>query len=182
MSTLTKPELRREMRARLGELEGREEKSRAICEAVIRHPSYATARTVAVFDAMPGEPHVELLWTLAPRRFLYPRVDGGQLVLHEIPALQALHAVPGARYREPHPEHAPTVDPASVDLILVPGLAFTRTGLRLGRGGGFYDKLLAALPASSAKLGVCFELQILPSLPIEPHDIPLDAVLTELSP
>jgi 5-formyltetrahydrofolate cyclo-ligase len=175
----SKPDLRREMRARLRELSGRDEKSRAICEALARHPAYAGARCVALFDAMPVEPHVELLWALAPRRFVYPRVHGDQLVLHEVPALDALHAAPGARYREPQPGAYADVDSAEVDLIVVPGLAFTRDGLRLGRGGGYYDRLLAQLSPRAAKIGVCFEMQIVSELPIEPHDIRLDAVITE---
>lgn len=176
--TLSKPELRREMRGRLRELAGRDGKSRAICQAVARHPAYADARTVALFDAMPVEPHVELLWQMAPRRFLYPRVHGDHLVLHEVPALDALHAPPGARYREPHPDRYTAVDPSEVDVILVPGLAFTRDGFRLGRGGGYYDRLLASLPAQTVKIGVCFEVQIVPALPLEPHDMRLDAVVS----
>lgn len=177
--TFSKPELRREMRARLRQLSGRDEKSRVICEALAQHPAYAAARCVALFDAMLVEPHVELLWGLAPRRFVYPRVHEEGLVLHEVPVLEALQAAPGARYREPQPGAYAEVDPAEVDAIVVPGLAFTREGLRLGRGGGYYDRLLAALAPSCAKIGVCFEVQIVPELPLEPHDIPLDAVITE---
>lgn len=178
----SKPELRREMRARLRALTGRDEKSRGICEALARHPAYVAARCVALFDAMPVEPHVELLWQIAPRRFVYPRVHGDHLVLHEVPALEVLHAAPGARYREPQPGAYPDVAPAEVDLIVVPGLAFTRSGLRLGRGGGYYDRLLAQLSPRCMKIGVCFETQIVPELPIEPHDIRLDAVITEAPP
>jgi 5-formyltetrahydrofolate cyclo-ligase len=178
----SKPELRREMRARLRELQGRDEKSRAICEALARHPAYKGSQCVALFDAMPVEPHVELLWQMSPRRFVYPRVHGDHLVLHEVPALEALHAAPGARYREPQPGAYPDVDPAEVGLIVVPGLAFTRAGLRLGRGGGYYDRLLAQLSPRCVKMGVCFEVQVVAELPLEAHDIPLDGVITEAPP
>jgi 5-formyltetrahydrofolate cyclo-ligase len=64
-------------------------------------------------------------------------------------------------------------------VILVPGVAFTRAGQRLGRGGGYYDRLLSALPAKAVRLGVCFELQIVDELPSEPHDMRVDGVVTE---
>jgi 5-formyltetrahydrofolate cyclo-ligase len=170
------------MRGRLStELHDRSGKSAAICAALAWHPAYLRARTVAVFDAMPNEPDLGPLWTIAPRRFVYPRVHGVGLILIEVPDQAALiPSSSGPRYREP--AHLPErlVEPAAIDLIITPGLAFTRAGLRLGRGGGYYDRLLATLSPPTVKLGVCFELQIVPQLPAEPHDIRLDAVITEL--
>jgi 5-formyltetrahydrofolate cyclo-ligase len=66
-----------------------------------------------------------------------------------------------------------------IDLIVVPDLAFSRDGHRLGRGGGFFDRLLAGPGAAAYKLGVCFDFQLLESIPIEPHDIVMDTVVTE---
>ncbi len=177
-----KPELRREMRRRLRELapDERMAKSRAICEAIARHPAYAGAQIVALFDPLPAEPHVELLWEMAPRRFVYPRVDGVEMALLEVPSHTALVAAPGgARYREPA-DLTSEVPIERVGLILVPGLAFTRTGQRLGRGGGHYDRLLARTAPGTVKLGVCFGFQLLSSLPTESHDVRLDGVISEM--
>jgi 5-formyltetrahydrofolate cyclo-ligase len=66
---------------------------------------------------------------------------------------------------------------AEADLVVVPGLAFTRCGKRLGRGGGFYDRALADLPKTVKRLGICFEFQVVEDLPTEPHDAPLDGLL-----
>ena len=66
-----------------------------------------------------------------------------------------------------------------IDLIVVPGLAFSRDGHRLGRGAGFFDRLLAGPAAEAYKLGVRFDFQLLESIPIEPHDIVMDTVVTE---
>jgi 5-formyltetrahydrofolate cyclo-ligase len=66
-----------------------------------------------------------------------------------------------------------------IDLIVIPGLAFSRDGHGLGRGGGFFDRLLAGPAAAAYKLGVCFDFQFLESIPIEPHDIVMDTVVTE---
>lgn len=65
------------------------------------------------------------------------------------------------------------------DVIIVPLVAFTRDGHRLGRGGGWYDQLLAMQPATH-KVGLAYELQRVPQLPIEPHDIALSTIITEL--
>lgn len=80
--------------------------------------------------------------------------------------------------REPMPD-APEVTP---DVIIVPVVAFDRTGGRLGYGRGFYDRALAALRASGAKprvIGAAFAVQEVGAIPVEPHDVPLDAIATE---
>ena len=62
------------------------------------------------------------------------------------------------------------------DLILVPGLAFDKSGARLGRGRGFYDRFLAGI--TGFRVGVCFDWQLVESVPVEAHDIRMDAVVT----
>jgi 5-formyltetrahydrofolate cyclo-ligase len=62
--------------------------------------------------------------------------------------------------------------------VVVPGVAFSQDGHRLGRGGGHYDATLAQMPRA-VRLGVAFEAQLVAELPREPHDAPLDAVVTE---
>lgn len=78
--------------------------------------------------------------------------------------------------RQPVPPHDP-IAPASLDAVLVPGVAFTADGHRLGRGGGYYDRWLASLPASVRRVGVGFAAQVVDSLPVEPHDAPLDELI-----
>lgn len=168
------------MRRCLASLAGRAEKSRTLCQHLAAHPAYRAAKTVALFDAMAAEPQVEMLWSLAPRRFLYPRVDGTELLLHEVESPEALIAASAAaRYREPALNSAAILPPDQVDLVVVPGLAFTRAGYRLGRGGGHYDRLLARLRPGAGKLGVCFEVQLADELPVEAHDMRMSAVVTE---
>ncbi|NLV84069.1 MAG: 5-formyltetrahydrofolate cyclo-ligase [Spirochaetales bacterium] len=64
-------------------------------------------------------------------------------------------------------------------LILVPALAFTRSGERLGKGKGYYDRFLSECTERCIKLGVAFETQIVPALPVHPHDTKVDAIVTE---
>ena len=120
-----------------------------------------------------------MLWSRADgKSFAYPRVTEGRLDLYRVDSMYDL--LPGAfGVREPSADSAHAVSPDTLDLILVPAVAFTNRGARLGRGGGFYDRLLASLPAHTCKIGVCFDSQILPDLPIEPHDQHVDFIATE---
>ena len=70
----------------------------------------------------------------------------------------------------------PPVDPRSIDLIIVPGLAFTTDGKRLGRGRGHYDRFLPGTAAPT--IGVCFTEQLVDEVPMEPHDVQLDRVMS----
>lgn len=71
-------------------------------------------------------------------------------------------------------------DLASIDVVLVPGVAFTPDGDRLGRGRGYYDRFLAKLPASTLTIGLCYPSQLLPQLPIDPWDRKLDKVISAI--
>lgn len=77
------------------------------------------------------------------------------------------------------PMSAARVPLAQVDAIVVPGLAFDPRGGRLGRGGGFYDRLLAEAPARTLVVGVCFDVQVVDRVPREAHDRPVHRVVTE---
>jgi 5-formyltetrahydrofolate cyclo-ligase len=79
--------------------------------------------------------------------------------------------------REPDalPENVAPLE--AVDLLLVPGVAFTRDGRRLGRGGGFYDRLLAEPALRAVKIGICFAPQLVTELPVDPHDRAVDFVV-----
>ena len=77
------------------------------------------------------------------------------------------------------PAEADIVKPAEVEVWIVPGLAFTKDGKRLGYGGGWYDRLLASASKWSNKIGVAHEFQIVDDLPYEPHDIKMDGVVTD---
>lgn len=177
---MTKDELRREMRRRLRTLDGRAEKSRAITEAVAAHPALARSAQVALFAPLPSEPDIEGLWENGTHNFCYPRVVGSEIEFVEVRTLADLTPSPWhPGVREVAHLEARIIAPSELGLILVPGLAFTHDGHRLGRGGGFYDRFLARLPAATFKLGVAFDRQIVDLLPAETHDQLVDAVATE---
>jgi 5-formyltetrahydrofolate cyclo-ligase len=133
---------------------------------------------VAAYAALPGEPDLRPLEWVGEKTVLLPRVDGKDLVFHAVSDPAQLKS--GAfGVMEPDPDQCPVADPVSAEIIFIPGLAFTAEGLRLGRGRGFYDRLLAALPADILRVGVCFAEQLMAELPSEPHDEEVDVVLSQ---
>jgi len=141
------------MRTLRRSLPERDERSEKLWRHLIELPSVAVAETVLVFTSVPGEPETQalLVWCAATGR---------------------LAAVPEA-------EAEADVDPAWPDVVVVPGLAFTKTGDRLGQGGGWYDRFLAQVRADCTTIGVCFAEQIVDTLPVEAHDITMDHVVTD---
>lgn len=108
-------------------------------------------------------------------RLALPRVtaESGSLLFHAWSLRDAL--VPGAfGIEEPRPD-APRVQP---DVVLLPLIGFDRQGGRLGQGGGYYDRTLAAMP-DAQRVGLAWSVQEVDAVPRKPWDIPLDAVLTE---
>ncbi|MEN9974658.1 MAG: hypothetical protein RLZZ282_664 [Verrucomicrobiota bacterium] len=152
--------------------------SAPVCEALddwlAAHPSL---HTLAVYAALPGEVDLaDLVARHADRTWLYPRVVGDHLTFH-IVTTPASQLVAGAfNVQEPTPTLT-QIPVTSIDAFLCPGLAFDENGGRLGRGRGFYDRMLAGARPNTLKIGVCFAGQIVPDTFSEPHDIPMDCVV-----
>lgn len=114
--------------------------------------------------------------------WIFPKVHpGGGLSLHRVIDPSA-DLAPGAYgLLEPVVDRCPAMEPEGIGLALVPGLGFAGGGARLGQGGGYFDRLLPQLPPRCLVVGVGFHQQWfpLPPWPCEPHDRPVDAVVTE---
>jgi 5-formyltetrahydrofolate cyclo-ligase len=151
----------------------------AVCAAVERwlagHPAL---RTIAVFRALPGEVDLaEITARHGDRRWVYPRVAGDDLVFHVV-GNPAADLSPGTMgIREPSPD-LPRVEVDGIDAFLCPGLAFDARGGRLGRGRGYYDRMLVRARPDALKMGVCFPQQLVPDTFSQAHDIPMDGILT----
>ncbi len=172
-----KRELRKEIQARVRALppEERRQQSAAICAKLIHLPQLQSSRAILTFSGLPDEPNLEELWQ-HDRNLIFPRVHGEELELWRVSCPESL--VPGTfGIREPNPERCQRVSPSQIELILVPGVAFDqRDGNRLGRGGGFYDRLLAETKA--ATIGICFAEQLVEFIPHESHDRAVDSVVS----
>ncbi len=144
-------------------------------------PVFGSARCVGLYGAEPFEVPTTGLHALVRARgdrCAYPRVSAGSRVLNfsgvDDPA--ALELSPRGLPRPPL--GAPAIALPTIDLFVVPGVAFTRDGRRLGRGGGYYDATLAAAPRA-LRVGVAFELQVVSELPMDALDERVDVLVTE---
>jgi 5-formyltetrahydrofolate cyclo-ligase len=110
-------------------------------------------------------------------RVLYPRTRAGERRL-EFCACQPGELVPGPLGAQEPPPRAALVPLSDIPCFVIPGVGFSPDGLRLGRGGGYYDTTLALVPGA-LRVGVAFDLQLRPGLPRERHDAVLDAIVTD---
>lgn len=148
-STGGKVELRNRMRSLRRSLPEREARSDDLWRHLTSLPAMASAETVLAFTTIPGEPETRSLLVWCAATGRYASV----------------------------PEAG--VDPTWPDLVVVPGLAFTASGERLGQGGGWYDRFLSAVRPDCITIGVCFGEQLVDEVPVEAHDIGVDHVVTD---
>lgn len=137
-------------------------------------PEYQAAHTVMAFVGSKGEPDTDPLFArLAAdgKRLVLPRVEGSEIVIADA---SSPHIVSLFGISEPQ---GPAIDPAEVQLVIVPGLAFTPDGVRLGYGGGYYDRFLSRL-AGVPTVAVCFAEQLVDELPNDAHDVPVQRVIS----
>jgi 5-formyltetrahydrofolate cyclo-ligase len=143
-------------------------------------PAFRAAATVAAYAPLGSEldPGPATRAVLARGgRVVYPRAVPGERRLVFCPC-RPEELVRGPLGAPEPPASAPEVALPEIACVLLPGLGFSRQGQRLGRGGGAYDATLAAAP-QAVRVGVAFTLQLLDQLPCEPHDLTLDALVTE---
>ena len=156
-------------------LEERRRKSLSVWEAVERDEVFQQAETVLAYWSMDDEVYTHDFvkrWA-GSKTLLLPCVKGDELALRYFDGEERLQ--PGEGYAIPEPVGELFADWGKIDLILVPGVAFDKFGNRLGRGKGYYDKVLKQTGAY--KLGVCFDFQLVERVPVEPHDVKMDRVV-----
>ena len=158
----------------------RQNGSAAIRTILTSQPVWKSARAVLLFVPTRHEPEISPLISeaLAARKIVaLPRhvPDTGQYTARRIRDPVA-DLVPG-RFGILEPRSDCPIHPLNeLDFALIPGIGFALDGIRLGRGRGYFDRLLAAVPGF--KCGVAFDCQVAFELPMEPHDIRLDCILT----
>ena len=150
--------------------------SAAIFSAVERLPEFRAARTVAVFAALPDEPATDevLARWASTRRVVLPRVEGDAMRFY---ACRPDALVFGA-FGILEPQGERPCPAGEIDLVVCPGVAFTADGRRLGRGRGYYDRYLGDPAFRGFRVGVCYAHQLVDDLPVEPHDVRMDRVIT----
>ncbi|MEZ5175906.1 MAG: 5-formyltetrahydrofolate cyclo-ligase [Acidimicrobiia bacterium] len=167
-------EAKRQLRERMRGV-GRAAHSGAVVEHLAAWPPLHGR--VVTYLAMGDEIDLGGLASLARCSFLAPRIDaGGELCIHELRSDQLRRHPFG--FLEPGVD-ARAVDLDEVDVVLVPGRAFDSAGNRLGRGKGYYDRLLARLPRGVVLVGVTVEGAFVDEVPVDERDESVDWVVTE---
>jgi 5-formyltetrahydrofolate cyclo-ligase len=177
-----KRELRAELIAARAQLtpEERQARSMAIAARMDTLEPFTSAVTVGLYAPLGTEVdvhHLALAVLARGGRVAYPRAVAGERRL-DFGACSPADLVRGRLGTGEPPPGARQVPLSEISCLVIPGVGFSRDGLRLGRGGGFYDVTLEQAPGAY-RVGVGFDLQLRPELPREPHDVPLDAIVTE---
>lgn len=175
---MDKTELRREIRARKRAMTEAEieERSARLAQLFFASRAYQNAKTI--YGYLPYNQEVRTVPMLERalkdgKKVAVPKVYGDEM---KFLYLDDLNAVAKGYAGIPEPIADEPVAQDETALVLMPGLAFDPQGHRIGYGGGFYDKFLAAEP-NHPTLALCYEFQMLPKLDVEDHDIPVDTVL-----
>ncbi len=137
--------------------------------------AFIMAENILMYHSLPDElSTIKFLRKWHDRkRFFLPRVNGVNLDI--LPYEESRLELGSFHIEEPTGDNV--ADVADIELMIIPAVAFDRKGNRLGRGKGFYDRLLSTSKAT--KIGVGYEFQLFDSIPSEPHDVAMDMVITQ---
>ncbi|MBO7282412.1 MAG: 5-formyltetrahydrofolate cyclo-ligase [Alistipes sp.] len=177
---MEKSEIRAEVRRRIKELTSEQKSLSAtkIFTTIEQNQNFAKAECIALFASMRDEVSTDYAlsaWLKMGKRIVVPRVEGDIMRFYDY----SPDRMQTGSFGIEEPIGDKEVSPAEIDLIIVPARAFTRSGKRLGRGGGFYDKYMSLNGFRAYKIGIAFSIQIFDSLPCDAHDIKVDEVITD---
>lgn len=174
---MEKREIRRKIKT-LRSMLSEEEKCRAseeVFERLENNAAFQLAKKILMYHSLPDElptPAFLRKWK-GEKDFYLPRVNGVNLDI--LPFDESRLEIGSFHIEEPTGDEF--MDSSELELIIVPAVAYDRKGNRLGRGKGFYDRLLCETKA--VKIGVAYDFQLYDELPTEEHDVPMDYVITQ---
>ena len=157
-------------------LEEKKRKSELIFDQIEQLNAFRKAEIIMVYWSLNDEvfTHDFIQKYQNKKKIVLPVVNGDCLDLKEFTGLSNLRAENHFGIGEPDGELFEQID--KIDLIIVPGVAFDKSLNRLGRGKAYYDKLLKN--SKALKIGVCFDFQLLESVPIDEYDVKMDLIIT----
>ena len=184
LNETSKSAVRRRLRETLDGMSDveRHRKSLAACSLITASPEFAAARCVMLYVSIPTEvdtaPLALRAWQ-AGKTVVVPKVswDQRRMLPIEIHSLTTGMTSTGPGIREPIAGNPWPLD--MIDIVIVPGLGFTKTGYRIGRGMGFYDRFLAQSEFLGISCGLAFSEQVVNDLPVLDHDVPLSMLATD---
>ena len=148
-------------------------------QRLIDSDCFALAQVVALYSPINNEVQTGQLFAAARaegKRVCYPRIKAETLEFLEVSIPGSLAA---GSFGVAEPQSGRVLPIAELDLIVVPGVAFDRTGHRLGYGKGYYDRELVRVTTAVVSIGLCFDFQLCEKLPRESHDQPVHYLVTE---
>ena len=176
MSTLDKKAVRQMVRAEIAKLseEVKSTLSDAIFDKICHLEQVERASTVALFVSLSDEPRsASAIAKLSQsKRVVVPRIEGEEMEFYDIS-----EGLQRGSFGILEPVATTPVEPDEIDVMIVPGVAFTHDGSRCGRGKGFYDKYLSRKGFRAYTIGVCYPCQVVNELPTEEHDKVMNEVV-----
>lgn len=174
---MEKNEIRRKIKGLKSMLLAKEQQEAAeqVFSFLEKTAAFLMADRILMYHSLPDELSTRKFldkWH-ARKKFYLPRVNGVNLDI--LPYDESRLELGAFHIEEPTGDN--TVSPEEIELVVVPAVAYDRQGNRLGRGKGFYDRLLATTRAT--KIGVAYEFQIVDEIPCEPHDVKMDMVISQ---
>ncbi len=180
-----KKALREQVKTRLAAISPAELYSRSIqaCENLVACEAFRLARTIMMYAPLPLEvdvSHLALRCYQDNQTLCLPKIDWDHHRMWPVPVNSFDdHSLVADRYGLRCPERGCPMPVELVDLVVVPGLAFDTDGRRLGRGGGFYDRFLGQIGFVGRCIGLCFDCQIVDTVPSAGHDVAMNHVATD---
>lgn len=180
---MNKKEWRKEILSLLNGIDGtvKKEMAKSLHNFLYEQPEWKTAKvlgtTISTKNEIDTYAIIEKAWEHG-KQVVVPKCvpEKKQLSFYQITSFDDLEDS-YFNLREPIPHLTRQVSPSQIDLLLVPGVVFDRTGYRIGHGGGYYDRFLKGKNFLTASL--CFNLQVINEIPKEVHDIPVKKIITE---
>lgn len=176
---MNKDDIRRQVRARKTMLDATEKAAaaRRVFDRVRRLAAFVMAERVLLYHSLPDELSTREFMAEMDgcKQFFLPRVNGIDL---EILPYDRTRMHLGA-FRIEEPDGDDTVDINDIDLVIVPAVAYSRSCARVGRGKGYYDRLLSRARRKLTTIGVCYDFQLFDDFETEEHDIPVDFVVAD---
>lgn len=148
--------------------------SEAVVERLLQILAQCKPQVVALFAPLRDEVQIGSLMQRIKCRVVVPRVEGDEMEFYDL----ASGALAEGAFGIMEPQCGELVEPRKIDVMVVPGVAFTPSGDRLGRGKGFYDRYLSREGFRAYCVGVCYPHQMVDELPVEPHDRRMDEVVS----
>ena len=175
---MNKEEIRSRVKARKSLLSASEKSqaAAAVFSRLEQSAAFALAENILLYHSLPDElsTHEFLDRWSSRKHFFLPRVNGVNLDI--LPYDRSRLALGSFHIEEPQGDE--TVDMSDIELVVVPAVAYDRRGNRVGRGKGYYDRLLSSTRAT--KVGVGYDFQLIEEeIDSEPHDVAVDIVITE---